>query len=77
MMKKNAVRFRTDEGIPPFLNIEQACQVTGLSQFYLRNGCRSGEVPCVKSGRVYMINIPALLRKLDLASTGSEVSDHA
>lgn len=63
-MNRKTIRFRTDEGIPPFLSIEQACQVTGLSQYYLRAGCRSGEVPCVKSGRVYMVNVPALLRKL-------------
>ena len=53
------------EGIPPFLSIERACEVTGLSQYFLRNGCKSGDVPHVRSGRVYLINIPALLRKLD------------
>ena len=58
---------KTDE-IPPFLSIERACEVTGLSQYYLRNGCKSGDVPCVKSGRVYMVNVPALLRKLDADS---------
>ncbi len=63
MRKGKNIQFKTD-GIPPFLNIEQACEATGLSQYYLRNGCKSGEVPCVKSGRIYMVNIPALLRKL-------------
>lgn len=53
------------EGIPPFLSIERACEVTGLSQYFLRNGCKTGTVPHVKSGRVYLVNIPALLRKLD------------
>lgn len=64
-MKTSAIKFRTEESIPPFLNIEKACEVTGLSQYYLRNGCRSGEVPCIRSGRVYMVNVPALLRKLN------------
>lgn len=63
-MKTKRIQFRTDEPLPPFLSIEQACQVTGLSQYFLRNGCRSGEVPCVRSGRVYLVNLPALLRKL-------------
>ena len=58
---------KTDE-IPPFLSIERACEVTGLSQYYLRNGCRSGEIPCIKAGRVYRVNVPALLRKLDALS---------
>lgn len=64
-MRTNKIKFRTDESIPPFLNIEKTCEVTGLSMYYLRNGCRSGEVPCLKSGRVYMVNVPALLRKLN------------
>ena len=61
--------FKT-EGIPPFLNIERACEVTGLSQYYLRNGCKSGTVPHVKSGRVYLINIPALLKQLGAEGGG-------
>ena len=63
MRNRRSLQLNTD-GIPPFLSIERACEVTGLSQYYLRNGCRSGEVPHVKSGRVYLINVPALLRKL-------------
>ena len=31
---------------------------------YLRNGCKDGSVPHIKSGTVYLVNIPALLRKL-------------
>lgn len=50
---------------PPFLTIEKACEATGLSQTFLRKGCRDGSVPCVMSGRVYMVNLPALLKKLN------------
>lgn len=49
----------------PYMTIAEACRETGLSQFYLRSGCKDGSVPCVKSGRVYYINVPALLQKLD------------
>ncbi|MFB2020210.1 hypothetical protein ACEVJL_01820 [Pseudoflavonifractor sp. P01025] len=49
---------------PPFQKIPEACKTTGLSQYFLRNGCRDGSVPHVKSGTTYMINVPALLRKL-------------
>lgn len=52
----------------PFLKISEASQVTGLSQFFLRRGCRDGSVPHVMSGTVYMINVPALLRKLNADS---------
>lgn len=48
----------------PFQKIPEACKTTGLSQFYLRRGCKAGTVPHVKSGGVYYINIPALLRQL-------------
>ena len=48
----------------PFQTIEGACAVTGLSQYYLRKGCKDGSVPCIKSGNKYLVNVPALLRKL-------------
>lgn len=48
----------------PFQTIEQACETTGLSKYYLRRGCWAGTVPHVKSGRVYYINVPALLCSL-------------
>ena len=49
----------------PFQRIPQACQTTGLSQSYLRAGCRAGTIPHVMSGKTYLINIPALLRQLN------------
>lgn len=49
----------------PFMKIRDAATVTGLSQFFLRNGCKDGSVPHVKSGNSYYINVPALLDKLN------------
>lgn len=51
----------------PFLKIGAASKATGLSQYYLRRGCRDGSVPHVMSGSVYLVNVPALLRKLGAA----------
>lgn len=48
----------------PFMKIKEAATATGLSQLYIRKGCRDGSIPCVRSGRVYMVNVPALLKKL-------------
>ena len=48
----------------PFLKIDEASKVTGLSRYYLRKGCRDGSIPCVKSGTTFFVNIPALLAKL-------------
>lgn len=49
----------------PFAKIRDAATITGLSQFYLRQGCKDGTVPHVRSGGTYYINIPALLAKLN------------
>ena len=54
-----------DTNSRPFLSITEASAVTGLSQFYLRNGCKTGDVPHVRTGNKYLVNVPALLRKLD------------
>ena len=48
----------------PFQKIAEASKTTGLSQYYLRNGCRDGSIPCVKNGSVYLVNVPALLKML-------------
>lgn len=49
----------------PFVTIDRACEMTGLSRAFLRRGVRDGSVPHVMSGRIYLVNVPALLRKLD------------
>ena len=56
----------------PYQKIKEASATTGLSQFFLRNGCKSGFVPCLRSGSTYYVNIPALLKKLDSQSERSE-----
>lgn len=48
----------------PFQKIAEASKTTGLSQYFLRQGCKDGSVPHIKSGTVYLINVPALLKKL-------------
>ena len=48
----------------PFQKIPEACKTTGLSQYFLRKGYRAGTIPHVKSGDIYYINVPALLRQL-------------
>lgn len=48
----------------PFMKIKDACKITGLSCYFLRRGVKDGSIPHIKSGTVYLINIPALLRQL-------------
>lgn len=49
----------------PYQKIAEACKNTGLSQYYLRQGCKKGTIPHIKSGGVYYINVPALMEELD------------
>lgn len=48
----------------PFQKIPEACRTTGLSQYFLRKGCKDGSIPHVKSGPTYYINVPELLTQL-------------
>lgn len=52
----------------PFLNIRETCNLTGLSQRFLREGCKTGSIPHVMSGNVYMINIRLLYEAMDKES---------
>ena len=54
--------------VTPFMKIGAASRATGLSQYYLRQGCKDGTIPHIKSGTVYLVNVPALLRKLGVES---------
>ena len=49
----------------PYLTIRETCNLTGLSQHFLREGCKTGEIPHFMSGNVYMINISLLKEYLD------------
>ena len=49
----------------PFQKISEASKTTGLSQYYLRQGCKDGSIPNIKSGTVYLVNVAKLLRQLD------------
>ena len=59
--------IKREEAMPtvPFQKIAEACKTTGLSQYFLRQGCKNGTVPHIKSGGVYYINVPALMEALD------------
>lgn len=58
--------IRRKEAMPtvPFQKIAETCKTTGLSQYFLRQGCKNGTVPHIKSGGVYYINVPALMETL-------------
>lgn len=57
-------------GTTPYLKIKDAVAATGLSAYFLRNGCRDGSVPCIRSGKTYYIDVAALLQKLGKQAEG-------
>lgn len=56
----------------PFQKISEACKTTGLSQHFLRKGCRDGSIPCVRSGTTFYVNVPLLIEKLNAAQQGGK-----
>lgn len=56
----------------PFQKIPEACKTTGLSQHFLRKGCRDGSIPCVRSGTTFYVNVPLLIEKLNAAQQGGK-----
>ena len=59
----------------PFQKIAEACRTTGLSQYYLRQGCKDGTVPHIRSGSTYYVNVPELLGQLNADGTVAERHD--
>lgn len=59
----------------PFATISDAARITGLSQYYLRQGVRNGTVPHIRSGTKYLINLPRLLETLDALPAKEEETD--
>ena len=55
----------------PFMTIREACNYSGLSQRFLRDGCKSGIIPHIMSGNTYMINVAMLMETLDSMSKDS------
>ena len=51
-----------------FQKIMDAAKITGLSPYFIRKGCKAGEIPHIRSGLTYYVNVPALLQKLDAES---------
>lgn len=50
---------------PPFMKIPEASKATGLSQYFLRIGCKDGSIPHIMCGNNYLINVPQFLKKLE------------
>ena len=43
-----------------YLSIKDTCRETGLSQYYLRTGCKSNSIRHIRSGIKILIDVDAL-----------------
>lgn len=48
----------------PFQKIQEAAKTTGLSQYFIRNGCKDGTIPYVRSGTAYLVDVDGLVLQL-------------
>ena len=46
--------------IKKYVSVRKAVEITGLSEFFIRNSIRTGRVPVIKSGKKFMINLDKL-----------------
>jgi excisionase family DNA binding protein len=47
-----------------FQSVEDARLVLGVSNDWIRKGIKDGSIPHIRVGRRYLVNVPALMRKL-------------
>lgn len=55
-----------------FQPIRGASEITGLSQKFIRDGCKNNRIPHVMCGSDFRINMPMLLAQLDRESEGNK-----
>ena len=55
--------------IARMIGLRQAATETGLSYGFLRKKCLSGELPCIRSGKRFLLNAEVLRRYLSGGST--------
>lgn len=51
-----------------FQTFAETSRTTGLSQYFLRRGCKDGIIPYIKSGNRVLINVPLLIEQMDQMS---------
>lgn len=58
---------RTKKADPaaPYQPLRAAAEITGLSHYYIRNGVIAGEIPAIRMGRDWRVNMPLFLAMLE------------
>lgn len=53
------------EGSARFASIKEASRITGLSQYFIRAGCRAGTIPHIMCGNRYKVDLQRMQDHLD------------
>lgn len=53
---------------PVLCSIADTARITGLSQFFIRNGIRAGTIPFIRSGTKFLVHLPRFLAQLEAAA---------
>lgn len=62
---------RTFDPDAPYQSINGASRLTGLASGYIRDGCRSGRIPCLRVGQEYRICMRLFLQQLETEAATS------
>lgn len=55
----------------PYQPINGASRITGLASGYIRDGCRSGKIPCLRIGQEYRVCMKLFLMQLENEAASS------
>lgn len=53
-----------EKGIKPFMSIKAAAEAVGISDYYLRQMHRDGELPGFYTGNKFNVDVASLVKKL-------------
>jgi excisionase family DNA binding protein len=48
-----------------FVGVKECCEITGLSEYFIRNAIRDGLIPVLRTGKKYLIDMDKLTEKMD------------
>ena len=68
MYKQNAKKEKDLEMEKIYTSIRETAEITGLSQWYIRERIKAGDICFLQAGTKYLINMPRLLEQLDRES---------
>ena len=59
---------------PPFCTIPEAARRLGASEFFVRQLCKSREIPCIRCGAKYLIDVEGAIEVLSVRARRAVMS---